>query len=96
MTKRQAPTCPVAAVAELLSDMWTMLVIRDVLRGPQRFGTLLQSLAGISTRTLTNKLKRLVDQGIIKKVELTYVITPQGRRLGRIIRAMSAYGEHYL
>lgn len=96
MLKRQAPTCPVAAVAELLSDMWTMLIIRDMLRGPQRFGALLQSLTGISTRTLTIKLKRLVDQGIIKKTETNYVITPQGRHLGRIIRAMSKYGEHYL
>lgn len=97
MKKRQASTtCPVAAVAELLSDTWTMLIIRDVLRGPQRFGTLAESLAGISTRTLTIKLHRLVEQGIITKKDTGYTITAQGRRLGRIIKAMSQYGEQYL
>ena len=97
MSKRQAPTtCPVAAVAALLSDTWTMLVIRDLLRGPQRFGTLCESLAGISTRTLTAKLKRLTEAGIVAKKDVKYSLTPQGRKLGHIIRAMSAYGQQYL
>lgn len=97
MSKRQAQlNCPVAAVAQLLSDTWTMLIIRDLLRGPQRFGTLCESLVGISTRTLTAKLKRLTEAGIVAKKDLAYTLTPQGRKLGRIIRAMATYGEQYL
>lgn len=97
MTKRQAHnSCPVAAVAQLLSDTWTMLVIRDLLRGPQRFGTLCQSLEGISTRTLTNKLKRLSEAGIVVKQDSLYSLTAQGRKFARIIKAMAAYGEQYL
>ena len=97
MTKRQAHSnCPVAAVAQLLSDAWTMLIIRDLLRGPQRFGTLCESLDGISTRTLTAKLKRLTEAGIVVRKEPAYALTPQGRKLARIIRAMSVYGEQYL
>ncbi len=97
MSKRQASTtCPVAAVAAILSDAWTMLIIRDLLRGGQRFGTLSESLEGISTRTLTLKLKHLSAVGIVTKKDLLYVLTPQGRKLGRIIHAMAAYGEQYL
>ena len=97
MSKRQAhANCPVAAVAQLLSDTWTMLIIRDLLRGPQRFGTLCQSLDGISTRTLTAKLKRLIEAGIVAKKEPAYALTPQGCKLARIIKVMSVYGEQYL
>lgn len=97
MTKRQAhDSCPVAAVAAILSDTWTMLIIRDLLRGSQRFGTLMESLVGISSRTLTLKLKHLSVLGIVVKKDLQYILTPQGRKLGRIIRAMAAYGEEYL
>jgi DNA-binding HxlR family transcriptional regulator len=97
-SKRPAKACPIAKVADLLSDSWTMLVIRDLLAGPRRFCELERSLDGVSSRTLTIKLKKLVDKRIAAKDDAThcYAITDQGKNLGRIIDAMHKYGEKWL
>ncbi len=94
--KNPEKSCPVARVATLLSDTWTMLIIRDILKSPMRFGELEKSLVGISTRTLTNKLKFLEHEKIIVKNDVSYTITPKGKYLGTIITAMSKYGKKYL
>lgn len=88
-------TCPVAKVAHLLSDSWTMLVIRDLLRAPARFSELERSLAGVSSRTLTLKLKRLIDEGIVAKDDLLYSMTKPGEQLGDVIKAMEKCGKGY-
>lgn len=91
-------TCPIAKVATLLSDSWTMLIIRDLLITPMRFCELERSLEGISSRTLTIKLKRLVDEKVISKDEVThyYSITTQGKSLGEVMDAMHGYGKKWL
>jgi DNA-binding HxlR family transcriptional regulator len=85
--------CPVARVATLLSDPWTMLIIRDLLKKEMRFCDLERSLTGISTRTLTNKLRHLEENNIIKKKDLSYAITPEGIKLKKVLKAMEAYGN---
>ena len=89
-------SCPVAKVASLLSDAWTMLILRDLMNGPHRFCELEESLDGISTRTLTQKLEKLLEAGIIAKKEPNYVITAKGKKLGAIFDAMNLYGKKYL
>lgn len=87
-------TCAVSKTATLLSDTWTMLIIRDLLKSPTRFCELERSLEGISTRTLTAKLKRLEEEGIVtKKDEVHYTLTPQGKKLKKVIDAMEAWGK---
>jgi DNA-binding HxlR family transcriptional regulator len=98
-TKVHSPnTCPVAKVADLLSDTWTMLIIRDLLVSPMRFCELETSLEGISTRTLTLKLKKLVTEKVINKDDAThyYSITKQGQNLAEVIEAMRGYGKKWL
>ena len=90
--------CPIAKVADLLSDSWTMLIIRDLLTSPARFCELERSLSGVSSRTLTLKLKKLVSEQIISKDDVThyYSITKQGKNLGKVIDAMHSYGKKWL
>ena len=89
--------CPIEKSAKLLSDPWTMLIVRDVLRSSQRFCELERSLVGISTRTLTAKLKNLEGQKIIRKSkDGAYVPTAKGKALHSIEQAMEAYGKKYL
>lgn len=93
--------CPTQKTAALLSDTWTMLIIRDLLAGPKRFCELERSLEGISTRTLTNKLKKLTSNDLIAKKRdregiQTYAATPRGRGLRIVEQAMRRYGERYL
>jgi DNA-binding HxlR family transcriptional regulator len=93
MNKKYHNDCPVAKVANLLSDPWTMLIIRDLLRKKMRFSDLERSLVGISSRTLTSKIKCLEDEKILTKKDLHYLMTPKGMKLKKVLNAMSDYGE---
>jgi len=95
-------SCPVARVADLLGDSCSLLVLRDLLLKPRRFCDLQNSLSGISTRTLTNKLKRLEGEKLVQRKEFTkpsrmeYTLTKKGAALRDVVDAMRAYGKRYL
>lgn len=95
--------CPVARVANLLGDSCSLLILRDLLEKPRRFGDLENSLLGISSRTLVNKLKQLEKDGMIIRKELAgrpprvrYALTRKGIALHGVIEAMRMYGKRYL
>jgi DNA-binding HxlR family transcriptional regulator len=89
--------CPITKVAQLLSDTWTMLVMHHLIDGSKRFCELERALDGISTRTLTLKLKKLMSDGMIKKTEDgVYAATEKGKGLKLIESAMKRYQERYL
>ena len=94
MNKSHHTDCPIARVAVLLSDPWTMLIVRDLLKGKMRFSDLERSLSGISSRTLTNKIKHLEGEDIVCKKELHYSLTKKGLKLNKVINAMSEYGKN--
>lgn len=101
--KHAAQKCPVAAVAELVGDPWIILLIRDLIVGPKRFKDLIVSLKGISTRTLTSKLKLLEQRKIITRQvfrerppRVEYTLTKEGHELTKILRDMREYGEKYI
>ena len=97
MKKEHDTTCPITKVAVLLSDTWTMLVMHALADGPKRFCELETTLTGISTRTLTLKLKKQADEKLIEKtVTGGYQATPKGAGLKIIGKAMKKYGETYL
>ena len=58
-----------------------------------RFSELEHSLDGISTRTLTLKLKRLEEEGIATKSDLHYALTARGKQLKKVITAMESWGK---
>ncbi len=90
-------TCPITKVATLLSDTWTMLIMRALTEGPKRFCELEEWLGKISTRTLTLKLRRLASEGLItKRADGYYIPTKKGTGLKIIERAMIAYSHKYL
>lgn len=92
-------TCPVARAVGILDGKWTMLVIRDLLGGTRRFVELRASLAGISPKTLTDRLRSLEEHGLIQRVayaeippRVEYTLTAEGRRLEPVIGALGAWG----
>lgn len=93
MSKTIHTNCPIAKTALLLSDTWTMLIIRDLLGNDMRYCEIESSLSGISSRTLALKLKRLEEEKIVKKSDLYYSLTPQGKKLKKIIDAMESWGK---
>ena len=92
-----AITCPITKTAALLSDTWTMLVAHTLMDGAKGFCELERGLEGISTRTLTLKLKTLEEERIVKKnKEGLYELTEKGSGLRMVESAMKRYGEKYL
>lgn len=90
-------TCPITKTAQLLSDTWTMLIVRALLAEPMHFCKLERALPGISTRTLTLKLKKLESEHIVRKLASgTYRTTRKGEGLRIVEHAMRRYGERFL
>ena len=96
-------TCPVCATADIICGKWTMLVIRDLADGSTRFSELERSLAGISPRTLSLRLRALEDEGIVERTtypqvppRVEYSLTEKGRALVPLIEDMRAYGREWL
>ncbi len=98
-----AETCPVCATAELVCGKWTLLVIRDLAGGCSRFCELERSLAGISPRTLSLRLRALEDHGIVERntypevpPRVEYALTEKGEALLPLIDDMREYGRRWL
>ncbi len=90
-------TCAIAKTVSLLSDSWTMLIMRALTESPKRFCELERWLDGISTRTLTLKLKKLQADGMLKKSkDGVYSATKKGMGLQIIEEAMIKYSTLYL
>jgi DNA-binding HxlR family transcriptional regulator len=93
--------CPVARALEKIGEKWSLLIIRDLLRGPQRFTDLLNYLNNITPAWLTQRLRDLETTGIIERDrqpgrrEVWYRLTPSGRDLAPIVEALSAWGLRY-
>jgi DNA-binding HxlR family transcriptional regulator len=97
------PSCPVCATADIICGKWTILVIRDLAEGRRRFCELERSLAGISPRTLSLRLRALEEQGIVERQtfpevppRVEYSLTQKGEALVPLIEDMRRYGREYL
>ncbi len=89
-------TCPIKKTAQLLSDVWTIFIIRELIMSEKRFCELEDSLSGISTRTLTLKLKKLMQEKLVQKKNTDYTLTAKGKKLSMVFDAMNTYGKKYL
>src|SRR4051812_24595925 len=96
-------TCPVCRTAELVCGKWTLLLVRDLAEGRSRFCELERSLAGISPRTLSLRLRALEEEGIVERQtypevppRVEYQLTAKGRALLPLIEDMRTYGRQWL
>jgi DNA-binding HxlR family transcriptional regulator len=90
----------VTRAVTVLDGKWTVLVIRDLLAGTRRFTELRRSLAGISPKTLTDRLRHLEEAGLVRRevyaevpVRVEYSLTDAGRTLEPVLLAMAAWGR---
>jgi len=81
---------------ELVGERWSLLIIRDLLVGPRRYGELAGGLARIPSNILATRLKELQEAGIVRRVPhsrvLVYDLTPYGRELEPVVLALGAWG----
>jgi DNA-binding HxlR family transcriptional regulator len=98
-----AGSCAVAACADLLGRKWTPLIVHDLSEGPRRFTELEHACAGISTRTLADRLHMLEESGVVDRStypqsppRVEYDLTEKGRALLPIIERMRTFGHAWL
>ena len=86
----------VARAVELVGERWALLIVRDLLVGPRRYGELAAGLPRIPTNILASRLKELQAAGIIRRAPrsriVIYELTPYGRELEPIVLALGAWG----
>ena len=94
--------CSVARAVDILGDWWTPLVLREAYYGVRRFDDFQNSL-GIGRNILTQRLNRLVDEGLLvrrpyqeKPLRNEYVLTDKGRDFFPVIAAMVHWGDQWL
>lgn len=94
------PTCPVARTLDLVGDRWSLLIVRDAMDGARSF-TDFQQRTGVARNILTERLRRLVDRGLLARETAAsgrrqvYVLTDAGRDLFTVIVAMRQWGERH-
>jgi len=102
-TDAQPESCPVLKTADIISGKWTVLILRDLSKGVNRFSVLERSLVGISPKTLSERLKGLEKAGIVTRKSypevpprVEYTLTSMGWDLIPLIDHMRDYGAKWL
>ena len=94
--------CSIARALEVVGERWTLLIIRDAVLGLRRFDQFQESL-GIARNVLTDRLNRLVEEGILDRVRYSerperyeYRLTTKGRDLAVTLAGLRQWGDKYL
>jgi DNA-binding HxlR family transcriptional regulator len=104
MLKRdyEGQNCSIARALEVVGERWTLLIVRDVFLGLRRFDQMQESL-GIARNVLTDRLNRLVEEGILERVRYSerperfeYRLTAKGRELNIALTALRQWGDKHL
>ena len=88
--------CAVTRALELVGERWAVLIVRDLLVGPRRYGELAAGLPRIPSNILAARLKELQAAGVIRRAPrsrvLVYELTPYGHELEPVVLALGAWG----
>lgn len=106
---KELKQCPISKAAKLLGDIWVILIVKELLNGTKRFNQLQNALLPpssqtcISSKTLTERLKMLENEGVVdRKVfaqippKVEYSLTKKGMAISQIIQDLKSFGEIYL
>jgi DNA-binding HxlR family transcriptional regulator len=95
--------CPIASTLDLVGDKWSLLVVRDLLRGKATYGELASSPERIPTNILADRLKRLEEAGLIgssayqeRPVRYAYKLTSKGEALRDVLGALVRWGKTHI
>ncbi|HLO47058.1 MAG TPA: helix-turn-helix domain-containing protein [Kamptonema sp.] len=96
-------SCPIQFMLELLGSKWSVLILRELFRCDRRTHELLEALPGISSKTLTLRLRELEMHGLVKRTvypeippHVEYALTEKGREVQPVMAALKQVGERWL
>lgn len=100
MRRRELDGCPIAVLLQMLGDKWTMLIVRDLVHGPRRTMELHSNLDPISSRTLVARLRDMVKDKLLNRIDyggnpphIEYALTERGRLLLPLIEVLMETGR---
>lgn len=95
--------CPSRQALDLIADKWTMLVVKELAEGIQRYGALHRSIGGISQKMLTQTLRALERDGLVVRTvypvvppKVDYALTPLGETLIEPLTAIAAWTSRHM
>jgi DNA-binding HxlR family transcriptional regulator len=99
-TRNYNQNCPIARGLDILGERWTLLILRELVGGPRRYGDLRAELPGIATNLLAERLKELQDDGLVDRADLpapigrtVYTLSDMGwQRVLPIIQSIAWFG----
>lgn len=87
-----------AKALDVLGDRWTLLILRELLGGPARFNDVVAGLPGVAKNLLSNRLRRLESDGLVRRVQsssgVLYAVTERGAATRPTIEALGQWGAH--
>ncbi|MDS0524315.1 helix-turn-helix transcriptional regulator [Clostridium sp. SHJSY1] len=100
---KELPQCPVATTVGIIGNKWKLLILRNLLTGPQRFTDLLNGIENISKKVLTENLRALEDDEIINRtvypdevpIKVEYSLSDMGETLRPIFDVLTDWGNNY-
>jgi DNA-binding HxlR family transcriptional regulator len=92
--------CSIARALEILGERWTLLILRELIGGPRRYGDLRGQLPGIATNLLADRLRELEEAGLVDREELpppvartVYTLSERGwRKVLPVVKAIATFG----
>lgn len=94
-----AEDCPVFKTVQLIGKKWTLIIIRDLLDGKNKFNEFKKGASGITSKILSTRLKELEEEGLVKRrvrgekpVVIEYNLTEKGKKLKRVVDSMRWFG----
>jgi DNA-binding HxlR family transcriptional regulator len=98
----EGQNCSIARALEVVGERWTLLIVRDAFLGLRRFEQFQESL-GIARNVLTDRLHRLVDEGVLERVRYSerperfeYHLTDKGRELSVALAGLRQWGDEHM
>lgn len=99
---KELPSCPVETTLTLIGNKWKILIIRELMFGTKRFNELKKSIGSISAKVLTDQLRDMEEDHLIKREifpeippHVEYSLTPLGESLKPVILSLKTWGENY-
>ena len=90
---KQTFTCPVELALHMLGGKWRTVILANIKEGTVRYGELRRHIPRMSDKMLTQRLRELVETGLVAHEAGTYLLTPRGERARVVLTALHAWGE---
>ena len=96
-------SCPIETTFRIIGKRWTVLIIRELLRGNTQFNRFIENIKGITPKVLTERLRELENQGIVKRkitseypIRIEYSLTEAGKGFEQVLLSAASFSMKYI